>query len=98
MRSLSVLAVVALMYSILSAQQPSAPLPDKLVYADFENSTADHVTSSRGGITQTVGWQEKDALAPTVEPYSLNPTVLTPSEWPSTTSCRVLRNTPAPRL
>ena len=64
--------IVALLSSLLVGQQPAAaPMPDKLVYADFENSTAEHVTSSRGGITQPVGWQADDSKPPTVEPVFL---------------------------
>ncbi len=66
-----VASVVALFSSFLIGQQAAAPMPDKLVYADFENSTADQVTSSRGGIAQPVGWQADDSKPPTVEPVFL---------------------------
>jgi hypothetical protein len=66
-----IMLVVALLSSLLIGQQAAAPMPDKLVYADFENCTAEQVTSSRGGIAQPIGWQADDSKPPTVEPIFL---------------------------
>jgi hypothetical protein len=71
MKELAVSALLALMCTVLAAQQPASPMPDKLVYADFENSTADRVTSSRGGTTTPVGWQANTAMPATFEPVFL---------------------------
>jgi hypothetical protein len=71
MKHLAVITVLFLMCTTLGAQQPASPLPDKLVFADFENSTADHVTSSRGGTVTAVGWQANAAMPATSEPVFL---------------------------
>lgn len=73
MWKLAAFSVIAFLLSSSAAQQPSSAMPDKLVYADFENSTAEHVISSRGGIARPVGWQADDSKAPTVEPVFLEP-------------------------
>ena len=73
MRNLAAFGAIAFLLSSAVAQQSAPPTPDKLVYADFENSTAEHVSSSRGGIAQPVGWQADDSKAPTVEPVFLEP-------------------------
>jgi hypothetical protein len=47
---------------------PAAPTESKLVYADFENCTDDHLQSNRGGYVGTAAWQELDRLKASVDP------------------------------
>jgi len=66
-----ILAWIALMSSpFLSGQakQNPAPTADRLVYADFENCTADHLQSSRGGYVFVAGWQKEEKYKPTFDP------------------------------
>jgi hypothetical protein len=72
-KSLAAFGAITFLFSAVAAQQSPSVTPDKLVYADFENSDAEHVTSSRGGIAQPVGWQADDSKAPTLEPVFLDP-------------------------